>query len=113
MVNVADCPGNTETACCAEDIEKFGLAGSAVIMRVGGLGSVFPVLSMAVIDVTNDPALPKVTAPGFGTAAEAGEPPGNTHPYFVAVALEPLKETAPPAVILTSELGDVMLPLGG
>ena len=41
-----------------------------------------------------------------------GEPPGKIHEYWDAVVLE-LKETDPPAVMVTSEAGDASAPLGG
>ena len=42
----------------------------------------------------------------------AGDPPGKTHEYLAAVAVL-LKETDPPAVMVTSESGDVIAPTGG
>jgi len=42
----------------------------------------------------------------------AGEPPGNTHEYFVAVEVV-LKETEEPAVIIASEAGEEIVPRGG
>ena len=42
----------------------------------------------------------------------AGEPPGNTQEYLAAVDVVP-KETVPPAGIVTSEIGDVIAPVGG
>ena len=41
-----------------------------------------------------------------------GEPPGKIHEYLDAVVVEP-KETDPPAVMVTSEAGEVIAPLGG
>jgi hypothetical protein len=42
----------------------------------------------------------------------AGEPPGKTQEYLVALEVV-LKETMLPAGIVMSEVGDVIAPLGG
>ena len=55
----------------------------------------------------------KVTFPGFWLEEVAGEPPGKIQEYLVAVELEPLNETDPPAVSVTLELGEVIVPVGG
>ena len=47
-VNVADPPGATATDDGVTAIEKSGVCGSTVIVRVGGLGSELPVLSITV-----------------------------------------------------------------
>jgi hypothetical protein len=51
-VNVADCPGTTATDVGLTAIEKSGVAGSTVMVRVDGLGSELPLLSITVSDVT-------------------------------------------------------------
>ena len=50
-----------------------------VIVRVGGLGSVEPRLSVTVKDATWVPTPEKVTAPGLARELDAGFPPGKTH----------------------------------
>ena len=53
-----------------------------------------------------------MTFPGFCTVEVAGDPWGKTHEYLAAVEFV-LKETDWPAVIVTSEAGDVIAPSGG
>jgi hypothetical protein len=50
-VKAPDWPGNTCVAEGLTAIEKSGVAGTTLIFRVGGLGSVLPKLSIAVSDV--------------------------------------------------------------
>ena len=114
-VYVVSPPGTT---CCAAGptvMEKSGLVGSTVIVRVGGLRSELPVASTTVSEVVYVPDTPNVTFPGFcavGPVDVAGVPPGNTQEYPEAVVLEP-KFNALPAVIVTSVDGAVIIPLGG
>src|SRR5262249_37749803 len=49
-VNVANWPGRTACDEGVTAIEKSGLDGSTVIVRVGGLGSEFPLPSITVSD---------------------------------------------------------------
>ena len=51
-VNVADWPGRTACDEGLTAIEKSALSGSTVIVRVGGLSSALPLLSITVSDVT-------------------------------------------------------------
>lgn len=50
-----------------------------VIVRVGGLGSVFPAVSVTVNATVYTPAFAKVTAPGLASELLAGEPPRKDH----------------------------------
>ena len=63
-VNVVAWPGATTCAGGLEEIEKSGVTGVTVIVRVGGLGSEFPSASMTVREVTYVPGTSKVTLPG-------------------------------------------------
>ena len=111
-VNVLDPPGATSRAEGLTAIEKSAVAGSTVIVRVGGLGSELPLESITVSEVTYSPGLLKVTFPGFCAAEFTGDPPGNTQEYLVALVLVP-KLTEPPAGIVTSDAGEAIVPLGG
>jgi hypothetical protein len=51
--------------------------------------------------------------PGFCEVDVGRDPPGNTQEYWVAVVLVPLKETEPPAWMVTLPAGDVIVPAGG
>src|SRR5262249_62388712 len=52
-VKVVDCPGTTSLAPDGfTAIEKSGVGGVTVIVRVGGLGSELPVLSITVSEAT-------------------------------------------------------------
>ena len=53
-----------------------------------------------------------MTFPGIWAVDVAGEPPGKTHEYVAAVDVV-LKETEPPAGMVTSKLGDAIAPRGG
>jgi hypothetical protein len=111
-VKVADWPGTTDTADGLIVMEYSGDCGSTVIVRVGGLGSELPLMSITVSDVTYVPAVLNTTLPGACATEVAGDPPGNTHEYLAA-AVPVLKETDPPAVIVVSEAGDAIVPVGG
>ena len=112
-VYVVSPPGTTPCAAGPTVMEKSGLVGSTVIVRVGGLGSELPVASITVSEVVYVPATPNVTFPGGFCAVDvAGVPPGNTQEYFEAVVVEP-KVTALPAGIVISPDGAVIIPLGG
>ena len=114
-VYVVSPPGTTSCAAGPTVMEKSGLVGSTVIVRVGGLGSELPVASITVSEVVYVPGTPNVTFPGFCAVSAvdvAGVPPGNTQEYPEAVVLEP-KLIALPAVIVTSPDGVIIVPLGG
>jgi hypothetical protein len=51
-VNVVDWPGRTAFEAGLTTIAKSGLGGSTVMVRVGGLGSELPLLSIAVSEAT-------------------------------------------------------------
>jgi hypothetical protein len=106
--------GGTTTSRAAGPtvMEKSGLAGSTVIVRVGGFGSELPVASITVSEVVYVPDTLNVTFPGFCAVDVAGVPPGNTQEYFEAAVIEP-KLIALPAVIVISPDGAVIVPLGG
>ena len=111
-VKAADCPGNTCVAAGPTAIEKSGVAGRTVIFRTGGLGSLFPELSIAVRDTRSVAALLKVMLPGFCEVEVAGDPSGNTHEYWEAVEVA-VKLTELPATVMTSEAGAVIVADGG
>ena len=111
-VYVVNPPGTTSWADGPTVMEKSGLLGSTVIVRVGGLGSELPVASITVSEVVYVPGAPNVTFPGFCAVDVAGVPPGNTQEYFEAVVLVP-KLIALPAVIVLSPEGVVIVPVGG
>jgi len=102
------------TACedGATAISKSAVFGSTVMVRVGGLGSEFPVASMTVNDVTYVPGVSKVIAPGTCAVDELGQPPGKIQEYFAAVVAV-LNDTDPPAVMVTSDVGEAIVARGG
>jgi hypothetical protein len=77
-VYVVNPPGNTSCTAGPTVMEKSGLVGSTVIVRVGGLGSEFPVASITVSEIVYVPGTLKVTFPGLRAVDVAGQPPGNT-----------------------------------
>jgi hypothetical protein len=77
-VYVASPPGTTSCAAGPTVMEKSGLVGSTVIVRVGGLGSELPVASITVREIVYVPGTSNVTFPGFCAVDVAGVPPGNT-----------------------------------
>ena len=77
-VYVVSPPGNTSCAAGPTVMEKSGLVGSTVIVRVGGLGSELPVASITVSEVVYVPGALNVTFPGFCAVDVAGVPPGKT-----------------------------------
>src|SRR5678809_1489958 len=91
---------------------KSGVAGVTVTIRVGGLGSEFPLASTTVSEAVYLPGVLKLTLPGFCNVEVAGVPPGKTQEYFVAAVAVP-NETDPPAGMLTSAPGEAMAPSGG
>ena len=111
-VYLASPPGTTSCAAGPTVMEKSGLVGSTVIVRVGGLGSELPVASITVSEVVYVPGTPNVTFPGFCAVDVAGVPPGNTQEYLEAVVLVPKLITLP-AVIVISPDGAVIAPAGG
>ena len=115
-VYVVSPPGTTSCAAGPTVMEKSGLVGSTVIVRVGGLGSELPVASITVSEVVYVPDTPNVTFPGFCAVdidvPSGSLPPGNTQEYFEAVLVEP-KLIALPAVIVISLDGASIVPVGG
>ena len=103
------------------DDPAFGLAivtaGLTVIVWKGGLGSFTPKLSTAVNEQVKVPADANVTAPGLGTVLVLGVPPGKYQDVVVTVPSEslavPVKMTDWPALIFTTVVGAVIVPLGG
>src|SRR5579859_2855750 len=108
---VVDPPGRTVFPDGLTNMSKSALAGRTVIVRVGGLGSEFPVASISVSDTVYSPGVLNSTLVGFCAVDVAGDPPGNTQEYFAAVTLV-VKFTVCPAPIVTSEAGDEMTPFG-
>jgi hypothetical protein len=104
-------PGTTSCAAGPTVMAKSGLVGSTVIFRVGGLGSELPVASITVSEIVYVPDTANVTFPACAVDV-GGVPPGNTQEYPEAVVPEP-KLIALPAVIVTSEDGALIVPLGG
>jgi hypothetical protein len=111
-VYLASPPGTTSCAAGPTVMEKSGLVGSTVTVRVGGFGSELPVASITVSEIVYVPAMPNVTFPGFCAVDVAGVPPGNTQEYLEAVVLVPKLITLP-AVIVISPDGVVIAPVGG
>jgi hypothetical protein len=111
-VYVASPPGTTSCAAGPTVMEKSGLVGSTVIVRVGGLGSELPVASITVSEIVYVPGTLNLTFPGFCAVDVAGVPPGNTQEYLKALVLVPKLSTLP-AVIVISPDGAVMAPVGG
>jgi hypothetical protein len=111
-VKAADWPGVTDRQSGVTSMSKSPLAGLTVMIRVGGLGSEFPLASIAVIETTYVPAAGKVTLFEPCDVEVPGTPPGNTHEYCDTPAAA-LKESDPPAVMVVSDAGAVMLPSGG
>jgi len=111
-VYVVSPPGTTSWAAGPTVMEKSGLVGSTVIVRVGGLGSELPVASITVSEIVYVPAALNVTFPGFCAVDVAGVPPGNTQEYLEALVLVPKLITLP-AVIVISPDGAVIAPVGG
>jgi len=105
-------PGTTSCAAGPTVMEKSGLVGSTVTVRVGGFGSELPVASITVSEIVYVPGTPNVTFPGFCAVDVAGVPPGNTQEYLEAVVLVPKLITLP-AVIVISPDGVVITPIGG
>src|SRR5262249_30512553 len=111
-VNVADWPGRTARDEGVTAIAKSGLGGSTVIVRVGGLGSGGPAASITGGGGTLGPGIVKVTFPRVWAGGVGCGPPGKIHEYWAAVEVV-LKETEPPAMIVVSAAGDVIVPTGG
>jgi hypothetical protein len=111
-VYLASPPGITSCAAGPTVMEKSGLVGSTVTVRVGGFGSELPVASITVSEIVYVPGTLKVTFPGFCPVDVAGVPPGNTQEYVEAVVFVPKLITFP-AVIVISPDGAVIAPVGG
>lgn len=117
-VAVYEVPLPWGTGCEAGEAvkEKFG---DTVMVRVGGFGSLNPLLSVTVNEATSVPTVEKVTAPGFCTLLVAGVPPGNTQEYPVMDPLGlgsvpvPANVTDCPAPIVTLVAGLAIEPVGG
>src|SRR5688572_33337277 len=67
-----------------------------VTVRVGGLGSFTPSLSVAVRETVYVPGVLNVTAPGVALVLVAGEPPGKIQRW---PAIEPSASVAEPAKV--------------
>ena len=111
-VYVESPPGTTSCAAGPTVMEKSGLVGSTVIVRVAGFGSELPVASITVSEIVYVPGTPNVTFPGFCAVDVAGVPPGNTQEYLEALVFVP-KLTTLPAVIVMSPDVAVIAPVGG
>src|SRR5262249_31018196 len=92
--------------------EKSAVGGVTVITRAGGLGSLFPLPSMAVSEAVYVPGVSNRTAPGLFRTEFDGDPPGKIHEYCAAL-LVVLEVSELPAAIVVSAAGDVITPLGG
>ena len=79
--------------------------------RAGGLGSELPLESMTVRDTGYVPGVANDTLPGFCAVEVAGDPPGKTQEYRAALLLVP-NATTPPAGIVRSALGELIVPEG-
>ena len=66
------------TTVCVDGEKVKEKSGVTVIVRVAGLGSVRPRLSVTVRDAIYVPAVAKLTEPGFCNELDLGFPPGNT-----------------------------------
>src|SRR5215468_2463544 len=75
-VYVVSLPGKTSCPGGPTVMEKSGLVGSTVIVRVGGFGSELPVALITVREIVYVPGALKVTCPGFCAVDVAGVPPG-------------------------------------
>ena len=98
----------------ASAADRHGCTGT---VRVGGLGSLTPLLSTTINDTTCVSAFGNTIAPGLGTELDSGVPSGKNHEYFCtepsgSLAV-PAKLTAWPAVMVTSPVGAVIRPFGG
>ena len=111
-VYVVSPPGTTSCAAGPTVMEKSGLVGSTVIVRVGGFGSELPVASITVSEVVYVPGTLNVTFPGFCVVDVVGLPPGNTQEYFEALVLVPKLIMLPAAIVISPD-GVVMVPVGG
>ena len=111
-VYVVSSPGNTSCTAGPTVMEKSGLVGSTVIVRVGGLGSELPVASITLSEIVYVPGTLNVTFPGFWAVDVAGVPPGNTQEYLEALVVV-RKVITLPAVIVLSPDGAVIAPVGG
>src|SRR5262245_14497702 len=109
---VADPPGTTGLEAGVTEIWKSAAAGRTVMSRVAGVGSVLFAASMTVSEARYFPAVANVTfpmVPGTLFDETAGDPPGKIHVYLDAV-VDVLKKTEPPALIVTSEAGALIVP---
>ena len=109
---MADWPGMMVLDAGDTAMSKSAVAGTTLILRRGGLASELFAASSNVNDATYSPAAANVTLPGVLAVDVAGVPPGKIHEYFVAV-LVVAKDTVPPAVIVTSDAGELIVPAGG
>lgn len=108
---VVELPGKTVFPEGLTEMSKSALAGSTVMVRVGGLGSELPVASISVREMVYSPGVLNVTFVGLCAVEFAGDPPGNTQEYFAAVVFV-AKFTVCPAPIVMSEAGNEMVALG-
>ena len=90
---------------------------ATVMVRVGGLGSLIPAVSVTVRMAVKVPELGKVTAPGFCRALIGGVPPrmDQEYPAIAPLGAEPLPANVSdcPGAMETSEAGLVIVPVGG
>src|SRR3989442_83750 len=97
--------------------EAVKTGACTVIVRVGGLGSLSPRLSVTVSETMYVPGVENVTAPGVAALLVADEPPGKTHERVAtlpsASVPSPLNVTDCPALIVTSVVGFRIVPWGG
>ena len=63
----------------ASAADRHGCTGT---VRVGGLGSLTPLLSTTINDTTCVSAFGNTIAPGLGTELDSGVPSGKNHEYF-------------------------------
>jgi hypothetical protein len=111
-VYCTDCPGLISHHCGSTASSKSGPHGCTVIVRVGGLGSELPVASITVSETACLPGTSNVTLPGVRWLDVSGVPPGKTHAYSEAPGAAS-KKTVPPAGMVWSAPGDVIVPEGG
>ena len=104
------------TTLCVEGDRVKEKSDVTVMMRVAGLGSVSPRLSVTVRDAVYVPGVEYVTEPGVAPDLELGLPPGNTQLYEATVPSGslpvPANETDCPGPTATLPAGLVIVPVG-
>ena len=105
------------TTVCVVGLADNPKLGTTVIVRVGGFGSLSPLLSETVRETTSLPVAENMTGPGFCNVLALGFPPGNTQekPVIVPLVAVPVPEkfTDCPAPIVTLPVGLKIVPDGG